>query len=64
MASDPASAVYKTSAVHNGSVERPSLAATIGLIWFFVLILSLVATQVPRPDETVPVAVSYFADFE
>jgi hypothetical protein len=58
MATDPSNAVYSRPA------EIPSIGATIGLIWFFVLILSLIATQVPRADATAPVALSYFADFD
>ena len=48
------------------SNERPSIGATIGLIWFFVFILSLIATQVPRADESGArdVALGYFADFD
>ena len=48
------------------SGEMPSIGATIGLVWFFVLVLSLVAMQVPRADESIPYefAISNFADLD
>jgi len=56
-------ATQPSNVVRVRSNERPSIGATIGLIWFLVFILSLIATQVPRAD-SVPVALSYFADFD
>ena len=57
-------ATQPSNAAHVGPGERPSILATIGLVWFFVVILSLVATQVPHASDAEPVALSYFADFE